>query len=367
MVGTTTLDSGHDQLKAKIDLDEHMIPQYSSPIEPARFDALARETPGPNPNFIQVRNPQHGIDGYFSIGDGAARTGLSLERGRRYRPDYVGVMMCGVWAHHYYEGQPGYRQQRVTTLFPAADWHAVDRLRAALSGNWTINVMNGETLRFSVKKRDVVALPEPMGGFYNVILDQYGNQHPEWRSNGYNPALIDAGAATLQVVPMGARYQLLDPERIGVSYPLGVNKAVEDFILGLYELEAIEDTASADRLLYRHMIRTGRWTGRGPAALVRKIDDLMAEILDHLMVNISRHLSAHDLLAHSHIILTGGGSGLLARPLLRLLLPGEEPPDNDNDLVAWAMVPDRSIYFADHLQSIQFANSRGAEKTTFVG
>jgi hypothetical protein len=363
MNGYTTIDGGHDAIKATVDMHEIMIPHLVSEMDKERFDAMARESAGRNPNFIHVKNRQRGVNGYFAIGEGAARTGLRLERARRYRPDYLGAMLCGIWANHY-DNHPDYRTQFVTTMFPAADWHAVEQLRESLSGNWTVTPMNSDPLRFQVQKSNVQAVPEPIGGFLHIILDSQGNQRPNWHANGYNPLIIDIGAGTLQVVEMGRGYQLLDPDRIGVSYPLGVNQAIDDFITGLYHLNVIGDTSSADRLLYRDMLQQGIWTGRGSQQQMDSIHRLMDSILETLMGKFTRHLQNHDLLSASHIFLTGGGAALLARPLLGLLEPDDSLPPDQGDLKGWAEM--HGIIFADDLDALHFANARGARKASLV-
>ncbi len=360
MMGETNADIGHDKGKFKIDFDEHVMPSLVKEITKAKFEAHGLTSNAPNAGLIRVRNRTHNLDGYFAVGNAAADEGAQLQRERRYVPDVVGVLLCGAWAQHYAEGQPKFTQQRVTTMFPVADWHAVNELRHAVSGAWVIDILNGPQLRFSVPMKSLVAMPESIGGFLNKILDTHSNQRPEWRANGYNPIIVDAGAGTLQVVPLSLEYQPLDPDRIGFSYPLGVNEVVEEFIQDLYRLGVVGDVSGADRTIYRKQLQQGFWSLRGNSKLAADIQLAMAGVLGRYMRRAARYLSQHDFYGHSHVFFTGGGSGLMAYEFVRWLIPDEPLPDNLAELVDWAAHPQRRIIFCERLDEIHLANVRGA-------
>lgn len=362
---TTTIDTGHSSVKAKVDLSEHEFPHLVARITKQEFDAAESSNPHRNPFVVHVRNPQRGLDGFFTVGNAATRGGQRLSREQRYSPDYAGVMLAATWALHYNEGQPATREQSVTALYPAQDSHAVHALRHAMSGNWTVRCANDAgKLQFSVnKKAGIRTVPEPMGGLFNVILDEHGNQLPEWRGGSYNPIIFDLGGGTMNVVELGAGFNYTQAD-IGASYAVGVNDALNSFITRCYTLGAIRSVAGADVNWMRTCLRVNRWMGRGSEELIDQIHNAIDETLNDLMDVVSRHLVAHDIFAHSHAIFSGGGSALLARPLLHFFTEEVSLPNDDGDLAMWAL--ERGVVFADMLPEIQFANVRGAHKSRYI-
>jgi len=362
--GITVGDFGHSATKMRVDLTEVEFPHLVARISEDDFQAAARSNPRRNPFLLHVRNPQRGIDGFFAVGDAAARSGTTLKREQRYHADYIGPMMCAGWAAAYDEGPPKFREHAVTALYPANDSHASDALRVALSGNWTVKCANCDfTYKFSVRQKRVRTIPEPMGGLFNVLLDEYGNQYADWR-DGFNPMIIDIGGGTMSVVELGTNYTYTRAD-IGPSYNVGVNDALDDFVKHLYDLGVVKSAVGADRNFLRGVLRDGYWKGRGGKELVASVEDAIDETLDKLMATVRDKLTPHDIFAHSHIIITGGGGGLLARPLVRFLTNDEvELPESDADFVVAAQ--GEGIIFADFLPQIQFANVRGARKSAYI-
>jgi hypothetical protein len=274
----------------------------------------------------------------YVVGATAERHGVVARRtgAARYTADYYGVFVAATLARMYDNSC----EVAVFGSHPPSDvGYRGDLMQAALT-SWEVE-HQGRTVRFDVTYANT--FDEPQGGLMNVILAQDGRHYQRTDINGGRALVIDIGGHTTDWLAVNAGgevdYSLQD------STPLGILSVVKDFERSFRANNADFTKQFANGLppeRVRDAIRTGSFTGAGQTIKCE------GEVLEAANVLVNRIADTYQTTANGgadfdSIILTGGGSALIAG----LLLP---------------VLKHSRVVMADEPTAIHLANVRGGLK-----
>ena len=325
------LDEGHAIIKGCADNGWHDYPHAIMPLDENVWrQILLRGTPGPDYMVIN--------DHPYAIGETAERHGWTgrLEGAARYSEEYYGVMAAAM-AFRLFEGS-----QRDMTVMATHAPEFIDYqrdIREALIGSWKVEC-NGANRRYEIKR--VIFADEPVGGAMNVILTPDGAafQHTDLQQG--TGLVLDIGGFTTDAT-------LLEngvPDYLSIySEPgIGIIRALEEFKKALRTRYAgqLKNSAILRPAALREALATGKFAAGGYGMLdCRAQADIASDRLVTLVHDIYNRFGGTAGL--DYVILTGGGSGLLAVRLRQRL---QHP----------------SMYLAGKPEHVHMANVAGALK-----
>jgi hypothetical protein len=334
------LDLGHYALKGIVGDDErrreslrHGLMEVSRDDWQNVVDAGSQS----HPDYIRVANR------YYEVGQTALNhsSAPTVEGVDRYHRNYYGVLMCAMIARLF---DPREIDSAVVfASYPPGDRRHKDELERALLGLWDFEHMGRA---FHVTVRRVVTYAEPMGGFWNFVIQ--GDANGQYDNADYNPRrqtlVIDLGGGTMSMLPIG-NDQLPDFRR-AYSFAVGFNNVAEWFereMRASYR-DLFRGSRNLPDDLVHEALATGRWFGGGDDEgldVSREVESAMAELVEQFRTGFHRAGGAQP---YGQIILTGGGSAILGERLK--LMSGHK----------------RVFYALDDMATLHFANVTGGLK-----
>jgi len=334
------LDLGHYALKGIVgDDDNRRVSIRHGLLEMDRGEwvDLVDAVNNQQPDYIQVSTR------YFEVGQSAlnhART-PTAEGTDRYRRHYYGVLMCATIARLF---EPGEISSAVVfASYPPGDRRHRDELEKSLLGRWDF-VNRGREYKVIVRR--VVTYTEPLGGFWNFIIQ--GDQKGQRDNPEYNPRrqtlVIDLGGGTTSMLPIGT--DQLPDFRLSYSFNIGFNHIASNFIGELRN--AYRDLFRGSRNipddLMHEALATGLWFGGGNEDgmdVSEVVDRAMYDLIDQFRAGYHRAGGAQP---YGQIVFTGGGSAVLGERLKRLL---------DHQRVFYAHDDPHELHFANVLGGLK--------------
>lgn len=307
------LDLGHWKLKAICgdDQSRHKSEPHAL-IELPRDEWHSVVSAGheQNPDYIQVGNR------YFEVGETAASHTANIAEGvARYTRNYYGVQMCHMIAGMLEPHE--IREAVVFASYPPGDRRHKDTLEEALLGKWEFHHTGR---RYEVSVRRVVTYTEPMGGFWNFVLqeDEDGYfDNPDYLKD--RPTLvIDLGGGTMSMQPIGVDQR---PDyRRAESFPSGFNDVARRFQreLRVSQRDLLNGTRQIPTALLHESLRDGLFRGAGNIDGIdvrREVETALSELLDDFRLAFQ---TVGGAAPYGQIILTGGGNIVLGERIKML-------------------------------------------------
>lgn len=333
------LDLGHWGLKGIVgdDVDRRvMIPHALNELNQDEWHNLVEVGSFAHPDYIQVGSK------FYEVGEFAARhSAVQAESVARYRRNYYGVLMCAVISRLFDPDEIS--TAVVFASYPPGDRRHKDDLEESLLGRWEFT---NRSNKYSVVVDRVVSYTEPMGGFWNWVIQR--DEHGHYDNPDYDPDLwtlvIDLGGGTMSMLPIGPD-QLPDFAR-AESFPIGFNNVARDFMRELRSNHRKEFASAReidDRQLHE-ALRSGRFYGGGR----RNGIDVNEEVQKALWRLVDTFRSAYERLGgpmpYGQIVLTGGGVAVLGGHIDKL---------SNHDFVRYAHNNMDEMHFANVLGGLK--------------
>lgn len=317
-LGNSLLKVVHNDLEPD-NRREIVVPHALVPISDAEFERIKSNFGG----------TLYGEPSYFSfdgnsyvVGEYAEQYGAIDRRSSnfKYTRDYYGALFVAVMLRLFPEGNDNLR---LFVCHPPSDSPYRDQQMAALKGKFQVQTSGQEVVEYRV--RYVNTFAEPIGGYMNVMLDEYGRRQQDVNGNrlaGINNGrvlIFDVGGKISSIVPAmpdgGVEY---DRAR---SVDVGILDVLEQFEANLrltyYEDFARTRTLPTDRL--RRALREGVYMGGGKARPCKdEADKAMNILLNRLRSPYFE--KAGGPTHYDHILITGGGGGAAANRMREELL-----------------------------------------------
>lgn len=333
------LDLGHYKLKGIVGDDPNRradAPHALQEMSRDEWQNVVEVGRNANPDYIQVGTR------FFEVGETAAvHTAHVAEGVARYRRTYYGVLMCQMIALLFEPDE--IREAVVFASYPPGDRRHIDELEDSLIGHWEFHHMGR---RFDFIVRQVVTYTEPMGGFWNFVIqeDELGfYDNPDYFPRRQT-LVVDLGGGTMSLLPIG-RNQTPDYRR-AESFDVGFNDVAKQFQRELRSTQ--RDLMRASRHLppdlLHEAIADGFFRGGGHEEGIdvsREVESAMAELFDQFKL---AYQAVGGPAPFGQIVLTGGGSIVLGERLKRLM--GHQ----------------RVFYAHEDIQQLAFANVSGGLK-----
>lgn len=255
---------------------------------------------------------------------------------RRYTRNYYGVLAAILMTRLF-----GRSQSNITFMgsFPPSDEpYAID-LQNSVLGEWVVE-NDGNEYRFNV--RNAYAMDEPLAGYYNVVLNDRGEQsrNRDVRSIVQGVTLmIDGGGYTTDVIAIDPQAKV-DYSTADSYKNLAAHSVLDEFIKNIesaYRTRLKNGIVSIEQ--YTNALRTGMLDLRG--AGIEDVSDIAREFRNQLYTIYEDIFIANGgATQYNTVIFTGGVSGLLELEILDRF-------EHNN------------FYFADKTPVIHRANARG--------
>lgn len=225
----------------------------------------------------------------------------------------------GLLAKQFTDAKEGILNVWVVAGLPTSDYSdnaKVESLKDALSGQHQVQI-NGQT--YTLRVRNLLIIPQPVGSLYNQILDKQGFV----RNEDYLDAkigIVDIGGGTILIDTL-ANFQL-DPKN-RKQYQNGAND--------LYESIAAQMNGDVSLFQLADVIRNGhgKYVYHYSRNHVEDITDLINDQLNYftkrLIANVNSTLKNLDSL--DYLLFTGGGANLLNQKQLKDAFPFAEVVD----------------------------------------
>lgn len=302
------LDAGNSIIKGRNATTEREFIHALTPITETDFARIIAHNRGViPPGYIRVNGQP------YAFGETAERKAVisPLTGSARYTRDYYGVLAAIMLAHLY-------SRSETVALFashaPQDINYADDMIRAALG---VFHVEYGQSV-LSFKIDCATNFDEPIGGLMNVILAADGHHYE--RSDVYEgrALVIDIGGYTTDLVAVNPGGDV--DFGIHESIALGIRDVEHDFAMSLKSTYREEfKGARIDAPQLREAIRTGNFRGGGRVLTCENEAREATTKLLNGIANVYQSVAGGPL-RWEHIILTGGGSAMLADRLSREVL-----------------------------------------------
>jgi hypothetical protein len=328
------LDLGHYALKGIVGDDAARrvwLPHALLNISADEWLSVVQAGNNSNPDYIQVNGD------FYEVGDTARNHTFRIVEGiDRYTKQHYGVLMCQVIARLFEPDE--INGAVVFASYPPGDRRHTDELEQTLLGAWDFVHLGRE---YHVVVEQVVTYTEPLGGFWNFVIQEDENGHfdnDEYHSNRLT-LVADFGGGTFSLLTVG-RDQMPDFRRAD-SFDIGFNDVANLF---MRELRANHrDLFRSSRTLPQHelheALRTGKFYGGGYVdglPVQTEINTAMAELVEQFRMAYQGVGGGGQF---GQIVLTGGGSAVLGERLKELMgHPRVFYAHNDLEQIAYANV-----------------------------
>jgi hypothetical protein len=225
----------------------------------------------------------------------------------------------------------------------------IDKIADALGGKHEVVRYDGETIKYIV--RAMIPWDEPAGGLLRFMTRPYAEYNAEDILPGQKVLVIDIGGKVSTMIPAivlgGQQLQVLWND--GAPFPVGIQD-----VLGLLEseLRALFPDAFQVRNIPEGMLQEALRTN-GTITIKNKPYDVTQAVMNSsaILLNELENFYSSNMdkgLDINHIIVTGGGGGLMFKALYDEVLEHE------------------FVYLADDPATINLANLRGGEYAVSV-
>lgn len=300
---------------------------------------------------IKIRNPNlTAADGYmringvpYAIGEVARyhKPQPQPKGADRYKPDHYGVIAAATMRMLYNGGGGAVSPMRLAVYGSHAprDIDYRDDLMDAVYQQWEVEV-GSEVIVYEVVYAN--AFDEGLGGWANVVLADDASHYRYPEVNQGRVLILDIGGLTTDFIgirPGGhVDYSVEVSEEIGIKQAIRIlDRSVRKRYSAEFKMTDVIDEGRLEMALATGVLAAGgaEWDVAHEAAEARNM--ILNRVRDAYQDRAGGPLN------WDHIIITGGGCGLLVDHLYDLLNHG-------------------SIVHADDLDCIQFANVRGGLK-----
>lgn len=329
--GFLALDEGHAIIKGCTDATWAYYPHAVMPIDDNVWRQIKmRGTPSKD-YFVINGKP-------YAIGETAENHGWEgrLEGASRYIREYYGTMAAAMMFRTFLESKRG------ITVFATHAPEYIDyreNIRESLVGEWQVEC-SGEKRVYTV--RDVFYADEPVAGSMNVILTERatGFQHEDLQHG--TGLVLDIGGFTTDATLL--ENGTPDYQSIITEPGIGIIRALEEFKKGVRSKHStkLQNVSIMRPEKLRRALITGQYEAGGYGKLdCQQEADTACNRLVSLVNDIYKRFGGTASL--DFVILTGGGSGVLAPRLKKTL---GHP----------------NLYLADKPDLVHMANVTGALK-----
>lgn len=278
------------------------------------------------------------IDQPYFVGQSAYRSSVvkplsgALKYGEDYYAPYAMRGLLDLFPN-------GHDNLHLIGMFPPIDSAYTDTLKNSLGGKHTVVTPDGRMLHYVV--REVTVIDEPVGGFYHTLLDYSGKPLPQTLYTKNRILIVDIGGRVTTMTPASKKGEI-DYHRVkGIE--AGINDVQDNFIAEMrHRYPQFKELRSMNIDQVRDALYTGKWIG-GQTIDVREAKK--AACTKFLNSVSALYKDVGGALSYNHILITGGGGGLLRRELFRDVL------NHDNVILA-----------DPNYKEMHLANVRGAAK-----
>jgi hypothetical protein len=220
----------------------------------------------------------------------------------------------------------------------------IGNIAEALGGKHEVVRYDGECVRYTV--RAMIPWDEPAGGLLRFMTRDYADYNPEDILPGQKILVIDIGGKVSSMMPAivlpGTQVQVLWSD--GSVFPIGVQDilmSLQDEMRSLYP-DVFKSRSIPESILQEAIRDNGFTTVKNEPvdvsqAVLNSTATLLNEIENVYINNMDKGLDIN------HIIVTGGGGGLMFKALVESVLDH------------------KYVYLADEQRTINLANLRGGE------
>lgn len=324
------LDAGNSIIKARSATNEKSFRHGLYALSDAEFSAIIQRAQGEIPaGYIRVNGAA------YAFGEDAERHGtVTRPRGAaRYTHEYYGTLAAVALAQLYPSANGS------VNLFgshPPGDIAYNKDLCKAAIGHYHVEI--GQAERW-YEVCGATTFDEPLGGLMNRMLTEEGSYNSRWQFNGGDTLVIDIGGFTTDLIAIKASGKL--DYSIAISLELGIQEAERNFERAVrasyHKLFKTSGRLPEDRL--RAALASGILKAAGDEF---NVSNEAAESVNILLNRLADAFNreAGGPARWDHIVLTGGGSAMLADRLIADVLNHSSVAlaDDDRDTMFMANV-----------------------------
>jgi len=286
-----------------------------------------------------------GSERYVMIGEGVTASARSnkVTGEAKYKEGYFDVLMVAILKRLFPNGHDNI-WIALATPFDAIDY--LDNIKPIVGGTHKVEALDGATIVYKVKR--LTFWGEPEGGMLRFMERNEKAKNAVNVGDNQRIIVIDIGGkiSSMTVVGLGRNLETTvlyaespDPFNLGI---IDVKENFARELKGLHpdKFKLFKTSGSIPPHMLEEGIQSGRIALSGEPFDVNQARlNALANILDEIESRYENQMQGG--LTASHIVITGGGGGLLI-PILRL-----------------EVLNHNSIHLADDKETIQFANLRG--------
>jgi len=301
-----TMDVGHALVKAVSDDHRICIPSAVQQINESDWKRIT--------SYSNISNDYYVVNGTpYAIGETAVRKGYvrKVQGPARYERSHIGVLV----AIMLFEMMDKSSRSVSVALGHAPGYvEYTDKIGKAVLGEWEVINSTGARRVFNITK--TYYYMEPIGAMMNVVLDNNGKIN--FNISDGDTLVIDIGGFTIDVIIVSNGE--VDISSAYSSTSVGINYSVEllEKMLRQNYTDIFTKTSKIrlDRLL--EAIRTGKFNAGGYGSINCK--NLVQEALNPVLSAVADLYDMYGGKAeYNNIILSGGGSALMNKQLVKLL------------------------------------------------